>query len=213
MSELFTSGTAEAAATWVAAVATLVVLGGMLGERRLFGLAQHLLAGLLTGYLALLALREVLLPRLVEPLAADPGGRGELWLLLGLAIVTGAAPWLPRIVAAVPVSLLVGSLAAFAVGGALVGTVLPQAHAAIVAPGSSAGVASGLLALVVTVLVLLGLMHSAGPRRLPSAAATAGRWLLLAGLGGWLGYLLVSRLTLLIDRIGFLLFDWLGVPG
>jgi hypothetical protein len=38
-----------------------------------------------------------------------------------------------------------------------------------------------------------------------------GRWLMLAGLGGWLGFLLVSRLTVLLERIGFLLGDWLGI--
>ena len=35
--------------------------------------------------------------------------------------------------------------------------------------------------------------------------------LLIAGIGGWLGYLLFSRLLLLVDRIGFLLGDWLGL--
>ena len=37
------------------------------------------------------------------------------------------------------------------------------------------------------------------------------RWLMLAGIGGWLGYLLLSRLVLLIDRLAFLLGDWLGL--
>ena len=34
---------------------------------------------------------------------------------------------------------------------------------------------------------------------------------MLAGIGGWLGYLLLSRLVLLIDRLAFLLGDWLGL--
>ena len=43
------------------------------------------------------------------------------------------------------------------------------------------------------------------------AAAGAGRWLLIGGIGGWLGFLILSRLILLVDRIGFLLGDWLGL--
>jgi hypothetical protein len=43
------------------------------------------------------------------------------------------------------------------------------------------------------------------------AAAGAGRWLLVAGIGGWLGYLIFSRLLLLLDRLGFLLGDLLGL--
>ena len=42
-------------------------------------------------------------------------------------------------------------------------------------------------------------------------AAGTGRWLLLGGIGGWLGFLLVSRLALLVDRLQFLLGDWLGI--
>jgi hypothetical protein len=44
-----------------------------------------------------------------------------------------------------------------------------------------------------------------------AGAAGIGRWLLLAGVGGWLGFLIVSRLALLIDRLGFLVGDLPGV--
>ena len=77
MNGFFGTTTADVVATWVAAIATLVVLGSLLGERRLFGWSQHLLAGLATGFLALIALTDVIGPRLVEPLAADPGGRAR----------------------------------------------------------------------------------------------------------------------------------------
>jgi len=39
----------------------------------------------------------------------------------------------------------------------------------------------------------------------------AGMVLLVGGIGGWLGFLLVSRLALLVDRLQFLLGDWLGI--
>ncbi|MGH2428154.1 MAG: hypothetical protein ACRDGV_04600 [Candidatus Limnocylindria bacterium] len=211
MSGFEIDGGAGMAATWVAALATIVVLGGLLGERRLFGWSQHLLAGLATGYLAVLVIREVIMPRLVTPLAADPGGRPELWVGLGLVALTTAAPWLPRRAAAVPVSIIIGSLAAFALGGAVVGTLLPQLDATIVSRGGAASVAGGLLALAVTILVVITFLHGVPRSRLLVPAVGVGRWLLLAGIGGWLGYLLVSRLALLIDRVAFLLFDWIGV--
>jgi hypothetical protein len=61
------------------------------------------------------------------------------------------------------------------------------------------------------VLVLLSFLHGVPRRRALVVAAGGGRWLLLAGIGGWLGFLLVSRLTLLVDRVGFLLGDWLRI--
>lgn len=212
MNGLYGSETADLVATWVAAIATLIVLGGLLGERRLFGWSQHLLAGLATGFLALLAIREVIAPRLVDPLLAGGAGRLELWAGLALVAAAAAAPWLPRVVAAVPVSIAIGSLAAFALGGAVIGTVIPQLVATVdVGRGTAADTVAGVAAAGVSGLVLLGFLHGAPRGRPTRLAAGAGRWLLVAGIGGWLGYLLFSRLLLLLDRIGFLLGDWLGL--
>lgn len=212
MTGLYGPGPAGAAAMWVAAAATIVVLGGMLGERRLFGWSQHLFAGLLTGFLGLLALREVILPRLLDPLLSDPAGRPELWLGVALVGAAAGAPWLPRRIAAVPIAIAIGALAAFALGGAVIGTVLPQLNAAIPRPGQSiGGVTVAVLGLLISALVLLSFLHGAPRGRVVGAAAASGRWLLVVGLGGWLGYLLLSRLVLLLDRLAFLVTDVFGV--
>jgi hypothetical protein len=211
VSGFFGSGPADELATWVAAVATIAVLGGMLGERRVFAWSQHLLAGLATGFLGLLAISEVIVPRLVEPLAAGSGGTGVV-LGLGLVAAAAAAPWLPRVVAAVPLSIAIGALAAFALGGAVIGTLLPQVAAAVARPGATAGATlAGVAGAAITALVLVGFIHGTQRGRVMAAAAGTGRWLMLAGLGGWLGYLLFSRLVLLVDRVAFLVGDWLGL--
>ena len=213
MSGLLGGGAIDGTATWVAAIATIVVLGGMLGERRAFGWSQHLLAGLATGFLALLAVTEVIVPRLVEPMATTPGGRPELVLGLGVVAVSAAAPWLPRIAAAVPLSIAVAALAAFALGGAVIGTLLPQLAAATGSAGDADGIEilASLAAAGVTALVLLAFVHGTPRGAIGGRAAALGRWLLIAGIGGWLGYLLFSRLVLLVDRVAFLLGDWLGI--
>jgi hypothetical protein len=74
-----------------------------------------------------------------------------------------------------------------------------------------AELAGSIASLVITVLVLLAFLHGSPRRRVVVGAAGAGRWLLLGGIGGWLGFLLVSRLSLLVDRVGFLLNGWLGI--
>jgi len=203
---------ADTLATSVAALATLVVLSGLLGERRAFGWSQHLLAGLVTGFLGLLAITDVIVPRLLVPLLEDPGSRIDLWAGLVLVGLTAGAPWLPRGITAVPVSIAIGSLAAFALGGAVVGTLLPQLATTIARPdGEAVQTAVAIGSAAISALVLTSFLHG-GPRgRLLSVASASGRSLLVIGLGGWLGYLLLSRLILLVDRIGFLLGDWLGV--
>ena len=211
MSGFFDEGLAGAVATWIAALVTIGVWAYLVGERRFFQLAQHLLAGLATGYLTVLAVREVLIPRLIEPLYADPAGQLLLWPALALVLAMAGARWLPRPVVAVPAAILVAGVAAFALGGAVTGTLLPQMAGALVPPGPAAGVLNGVIGLVITALVLVGFLHGLPRARLLAGAAGTGRWLLLGGIGGWLGFLLVSRLALLVDRLQFLLGDWLGI--
>ena len=81
-SGFFDEGLAGAVATWIAALVTIGVWAYLVGERRFFQLAQHLLAGLATGYWTVLAVREVLIPRLIEPLYCRPGrpaAAGRRW--------------------------------------------------------------------------------------------------------------------------------------
>ena len=198
-------------ATWVAALATIGVWSYLVGARRIFVLLQYLLAGLATGYLALLAVRDVLLPRLVAPLAADPGGHVLLVPAAGLVALLLGAAWLPRRATTPATAVLLGGLAAFALGGAVVGTVLPQMAAALPTGSGAPDRLGEVVALVITVLVLLAFLHGAPRGELTTRAAGIGRWFLVAGIGGWLGFLVASRLSLLVDRVGFLLGDWLTV--
>jgi hypothetical protein len=208
----FEAGTAGTVATWVAAVVTLGVWSYLAGERRLLHVAQLLLAGLATGYLALIAIREVLVPQLLTPLLANPAAHPDLLLDLVLVGILALAPWLPRRAVALPAAVLVGGTAAYALSGAIIGTMLPQLAAGIVTADSGPGGAlSGLLGLAITVPVLLAFLHGVPRGRVMGSVAGIGRWFLLGGLGAWLGFLIVSRLALLVDRVGFLLGDWLGL--
>ena len=201
---------AGTAATWVAAIATIAVWSYLVGSRRLFVLMQHLLAGLATGYLVLLAIRDVLLPRLVMPLVEHPQDHVLLLPALVLVGMLIGASWLPRREMSPVGAILVGGIAAFALGGAVVGTILPQIAAALPATGAaSPDLAGGVISLAITSLVLIAFLHGAPRGTLTVRAATLGRWLLVGGIGGWLGFLVVSRLSLLVDRIAFLLGDWL----
>lgn len=199
-------------ATWVAAAVTLAVWSYLVGARRIFQLMQYLLAGLATGYLVLLAIRDVLVSRLAAPLIANPSDHLLLVPALALVGLLVGASWLPRRATSLATAVLVGGIAAFALGGAVIGTILPQMAAAL--PPSSAGAADlggEVISLAITVLVLVAFLHGAPRGSVTTRAATLGRWLLIGGIGGWLGFLVASRLSLLVDRIAFLLGDWLTV--
>lgn len=202
---------ASIAATWAAAAMTIGVWSYFLGGNRIFRLAQYLLAGLATGYLLVIGLREVLVPQLLAPLVDDPA-QPLLWVALAVVGMVVAVRWLPSSISALPIAVLVAGTAAFALAGAVVGTLLPQLGAGMMAPSETpVGLLSGLGSMIVTVLVAAAFMHGTRPGRLGASAAATGRWLLLGGIGGWLGFLVVSRLALLVDRLHFLLGDWLGL--
>lgn len=201
-----------ALATWVAALATIAVWSYLFGARQLFGWLQYLLAGLATGYLVLLAIRDVLVPRLAAPLLASPRDHLLLVPALGLVGLLVGASWLPRRATAPATAILVGGIAAFALGGAVIGTILPQMAAALpAASAASPDLAGEVLSLAITLLVLVAFLRGEPRGTLMARAATLGRWLLVGGIGGWLGFLVASRLALLVDRIAFLLGDWLTV--
>lgn len=212
MSGFFDAGASGVIGTSVAALVTIAVWSYLAGERRLFAAAQHLLAGLATGYFVLISVREVLVPRLFVPLFGNPDAHPLLWpALLGVLVLIGAR-WMPRRVAALPIALLIAGTAAFALGGAVVGTLLPQLAASLLpAAASGGGMLNAVIGLLITALVLFTFMHGVRGGRISDGAAGIGRWLLVGGLGGWLGFLLMSRLALLVERLRFLLVDWLGI--
>ena len=96
--------------------------------------------------------------------------------------------------------------------GGVVGTILPQLSAAVAAPtGDPVTTVVGATGAGITGLVLIGFLRGEPRGRVVAGAARLGRWLMLVGIGGWLGWLLLSRLVLLIDRLSFVLGDWLGI--
>lgn len=214
---LFTTTTGA----WLGLLVALLLFSAIVGDHLLARLAQHALVGAGLGYAALLALREVLLPRIATAwLAVD--GAGLVWapLLLGLllwlagfdhllrpgsATVDGMARWrqLLRRLGLIPVLLMVGVGVSVALLGVIQGTLLPQigvlASDNIRVDAPPLALASGLLALLLATATLLQLtwVEEAGAARLPRwlrAPVAVWRWVGLRAL--WLAAgILFARLA------------------
>jgi hypothetical protein len=112
---------------------TLLVFSYLLGDNPLFRVAIFIFIGVASGYAGIVAINSVLLPRLVAPLLSNNRGEQILalvplflsWLLL-TKISPRLASW-----GNVPMAYLVGVGAAAAIGGAVTGTLFPQANASI----------------------------------------------------------------------------------
>src|SRR6266508_1920773 len=129
----------------VGLVLTLMVFSYLIGDSPLFRIAIYLFIGVGSGYAATVVWHSVLVPKLFSQL----GDINQLFLLiipliLSFSLLAKLSPrisWLGNFAMAV----LVGVGAAAAVGGALIGTLLPQAQAAMDAFDlSSAGAGSSI---------------------------------------------------------------------
>jgi hypothetical protein len=210
----------------LAAVLTLMVFSYLLGNNPLYRLAQHIFVGVSIGYAALLLLGNVLIPQLV-PVQRNPSSLGS-WLVL-LPVILGVL-LLVRLVrpgarqsglllglATLGLNIAVSTAAALAVGGALLGTLVPQVAGTMrpLTLGGSTGDLAAWGTLIGNLIVVLGVIASlfyfqfsvrpSGIRSAPGRlVAGAGRWLIIVALGATLGALTVSFVSALVERVQFL---------
>ena len=121
----------------VSFIITLLILSYLIGDNPLFRAVIYIFVGTSAGYVAAVALRQVIVPNLVMPIWS-----GEIfsspWQAMLLAIpLLGSllllAKAFPRIsgLGLLPVAYLAGVGAAVAIGGAVLGTLFPQINATI----------------------------------------------------------------------------------
>jgi hypothetical protein len=200
-------------------ILTLMVFSYLIGDNPLFRIAVYLFIGVASGYAATVVVYYVLLPRLsffqtneLNQLILTT----IIPLLLGVTLLAKLSPrisWIGNFAMAV----LVGVGAAVAIGGSLLGTVMPQVGAAISAFDVSAaggGLAAaskllqGVVVLAGTVFTLASFHFSAGraadgtPRRnsIIEGIAWVGRIFIAITLGTLFAGVYVSALTAMIER-------------
>lgn len=224
-----TAGLLDLASTTVAVVLTLFVFSYLLGDNALFRLAEHIFVGVSVGYAVVLVFHNVIGPKILIPTVEALGQRDWaqvllllISLVLGLLLLTKPAKslsWLGNL----SVAFLLGVGAALAIGGALLGTLLPQINATadVMQDESALGLFSGLVVLAGTTGVLLHFYFGtdregrfAGVRdRIVSVWGGLGRWFIVVAFSAILATTFMSRLSLLIGRIQFLLDSVRGLFG
>jgi hypothetical protein len=202
---------------------TLMVFSYLIGDNPLFRIAVYLFIGVSSGYAATVVVHYVLLPRLGLFQSNDLNQLilAMIPLLFGVTLLAKLSPrisWIGNFAMAV----LVGVGAAVAIGGALIGTLMPQLGAAIntfdvSSAGSGLGVASKLLQGVVmlggTVFTLASFHFSAvravdgTPKRNPiiEGIAWVGRLFIAVTLGVLFAGVYMSALTAMIERLSFVI--------
>ncbi len=122
---------------WIGAflgfVFTLLIFSYLIGDNPLFRITVHIFIGVSAGFAAAIAINNVIIPRLIEPLFSTNRGEQFLALIPLILAVLLLFKISPRFafIGNLPVSYLVGVSAAAAIGGAVTGTLIPQVIASI----------------------------------------------------------------------------------
>ena len=196
---------------------TLMVFSYLIGDNPLFRVAIYLFIGVSSGYAATVIVNYVLIPRLGSLQGNDVNQLilVAIPLLFGVTLFAKLSPrfsWLGNFAMAV----LVGVGAAVAIGGALLGTLMPQLGSAISmfdlrAVGGVSRLLQGVVMLGGTVFTLASFHFSAGraadgtPKRNPiiEGIAWVGRLFIAITLGVLFAGVYMSALTAMIERLSF----------
>ena len=208
----------EVLSAFIGLILTLMVFSYLIGDNPLFRVAVYVFIGVASGYAAAVVWNSVLTPKLFAPLS-DPKRLTVLIIPLVLSISL-LAKLSPRIswVGNFAMAVLVGVGAATALGGALRGTLIPQAQASMDAlnfrtasSGSKAifQVIEGFVMLAGTVLTLAYFQFSA--RRAPDGTikrnilfavmAWGGRVFIAITFGVLFAGVYMAALTAMIERL------------
>lgn len=200
---------------------TVMVLSYLIGDNPAFRVAVYLFIGVSSGYAATVVIYNVLLPRLdqLQPGNVNQLIMGVIPLVLGVTLFAKLFPrtsWIGNFAMA----LLVGVGAATALGGALLGTLIPQAQAAMDAFDLRSGlidpglkfIEAGVM-LIGTVVTLAAFQFSASrapdgaPKRnaLLEGVAWGGRLFIAITFGVLFAGVYMAALTAMIERLSSLL--------
>jgi hypothetical protein len=205
--------------TIVSLVLTLCIFSYLLGDNLFFRIASALLIGCSAGYLAVLIIYQVILPKLAVPMMQGSLLEIVPFFLSGL-LLTKLSPKLSRF-GNISMAYLVGAGAAIAIGGALLGTLFTQVKGAVnsfvITDGSGAGInwpvlLESIFFVFGTIASLVYFSFSAKTKTEKAAKrspmvnlfAWIGQFFISITLGAVFAGVLTSTITALIERINFI---------
>ena len=206
---------------WVAAFLTLCIYSFLYQDNPFYRFAEHLFIGLAVGYGIVITVHQGLIPFAWNPLQQAVTGEASRWGLLnlipiciGLLFFARLLPghsWLIRY----PLAILIGVGSGIAIPNVLQADIFAQTHGTLT-PFSQIGMLStfeifGAIFMVIGVISTLTYFFFSVEHRGPIAGISKiGIAFLMIGFGSAFGNTVMGRVALLIQRVDFLLNDWLG---
>jgi len=189
--------------TWITALATLAIYSFLYRDNPFYRAAEYLLVGLTVGYSLVISIKTVLWPGLVFPLISGEATKVIPLVLGGVMLMR----LVPRFSAwtRIPLALYVGAGAGISIPAMLKARILQQMGSTI----AHAASINGIIMLVGVIATIFYFYFSREQKGLLQPVAKIGTYFMMVFFGATFGYTVMSRVSLLIGRMEFLLGDWL----
>ncbi len=216
--------TYDSVGIWVAAVLTLFIYSFLYKDNVLYKFAENIFVGVSAGYLGARLFYDVVVKKLYHPLFAPEAGHlADYWLIVPmilsfmmlLKVVPNSYSWLSRW----SLAFVVGTGVGLMIVTYLVSNGLKQVAATINAFNGFADATTGakINAIILAIGVVTGLIYFFFSKEhkgiVFGSCARIGVYFLMVTFGAAFGYTVMARISLLIGRLQFLLFEWLKIAG
>ena len=198
---------------WIAAGLTLLIFSFIYKDNPAFKFAEALFLGVSLGYTSVNTYWSNVVPQVWNPLFGS--GDRNYWVLLplflGICIILRVVPqlsWMSRMAFAV----YIAGYAGLAIPTEISGRLLPQVSNTM-SPLSAGNWFTPLVILVGVFCTMMYFFFSLEHRGAVGRISRIGVLFVMVSFGASFGYTVMARVSLLIGRIQFLFFEWLGLPS
>jgi len=222
---------------WLAAYLTLAIFSFLYADNPLYKLVEYIFMGVSAGYWIAYQFNNVLLPNMIAPIMKGPGdavGAGAAaWYyaqyiipgLLGVIMLMRLVPkigWISRW----SLGFIVGVTSGITIYATIQAQIIDQLRATMKAlvPSAAHAASAGIQAANAVPLsdvignwtlvlgVVCGLFYfyfSKEHTGFFGKMSRVGIWFLMVSFGASFGYTVMARISLLIGRVSFLIFEWI----
>ena len=190
----------------IAAIFTLAIFSFLYRENPFYRAAEHILVGVSVGYYLVILVEETIWSKAAKPLFYDQRLMVIIPVVLGLMMffrLSKKQTYLARI----PLALLIGAGAGVSIPAMLWARILKQMSSSI----QPLYTVSGIIIIIGVITTIIYFYFSREQKGWFGVMAKVGTYFLMIFFGATFGYTVMSRVTLLIGRMEFLLTDFLGL--
>lgn len=200
---------------WVAAFLTLSIFSFLYKDNPFYKFAEHLMVGVSAGYWVILLFYNVLLPDAIDPLFTEGKWYYIIPLILGLLMWTRLfkkTAWISRY----PLAFYLGIATGVAIPLEMKAKVIEQLYGSVGLVVQMHEMDAGFGTVINNVVILVGVLSSLiyfffskAHTGITGRVSQLGIGVLMIGFGASFGFTVMARVSLLIERVQFLLFEWL----